>query len=212
MFAVSLRWIVASAAAVLLLGVGLAFWLTSVKTPEPLPDDEKFVLENVLGDDGRIGKVTDAQGIVSVKPVLHDRWTPVQPRLVLKPGDLIRTDSRGANAVALKLLKATSVIVGPHSTVELMKANEIRLTAGEVEIVAAADAPVAAPRPGQGKAAREGERTLPCREGQARPNPEGTGMAAGLQGHHRERVHWLAHCHRRRPQCAADSGVPPRHR
>ncbi|HEV3437480.1 MAG TPA: hypothetical protein VG122_08975, partial [Gemmata sp.] len=140
----SFRWIAASSAAVLVLGIVIARWLGSTaETVQPEPVlDEKFVVEEKLIDDGRIGKVTDAQGVVSIKPVLHERWSPVQPRLVLKPGDLLQTDSRGANAVALKLIKSTGVIVGPHSTVELVKANEIHVLAGEIEITTAADAPI----------------------------------------------------------------------
>ncbi len=144
MLSFSFRWLATGVAAVLVLGVGLAYWVGATNEFDPLLTrfDEKFVIENKLTDDGRIGKVTDAQGVVSVKPVLHERWSPVQPRLVLKPGDWLRTDSRGANAVALQLLKAAAVIVGPHSTVELVKADEIRLLAGEVEITATDAAPV----------------------------------------------------------------------
>jgi hypothetical protein len=139
----SFRWVAASAALVLVLGIVVARWLTStpVEIPVPLPVN-RFVVEEKLIDDGRIGKVTDAQGIVSIKPVLHERWSPVQSRLVLKPGDLLQTDARGANAVALKLLKSGQVIVGPHSTVELVQANEIHLMAGEIEISAAVNAPI----------------------------------------------------------------------
>jgi Flp pilus assembly protein TadD len=142
MFPTPYRWVVASVAAVLVLGLGVAAWFFNQPAPVPIDDDEKFVLADVLSEDGRIGKVTDAQGTVSVKPVLNDRWSPVQPRLVLKPGDWVRTDARGANAVALKLLKATDVIVGPHSTVELVRANELRVTEGTLEVSATADAPV----------------------------------------------------------------------
>jgi len=139
-----IKWVAASVAALLLLSVGIAHWINSVRerVPVEVPDEDKFVLADVLSEDGRIGKVTDSQGVVSVKPVMHERWSPVQPRLVLKPGDWIQTDSRGANAVALRLLKTTGVIVGPHSTIELVKANEIRLLAGQLEITAEADAPV----------------------------------------------------------------------
>jgi hypothetical protein len=142
MFPFSFRWIAASAAALLLLGIGVAYWIANQPARVDPAPEQTFVAEEKLTDDGRIGKVTDAQGVVSIKPVLHERWSPVQGRLVLKPGDWLRTDSRGANAVALKLGKATGVIVGPHSTVELVRATEIRLFAGEVEITAAADAPV----------------------------------------------------------------------
>ena len=135
----SLRW-VAAVAALLVVSVVFANWIVRINrapAPEPTPED-KFALSDKLTDDGRIGKVTDAQGVVGVKPVLAERWSPAQPQLVLKPGDWLRTDSRGANAVALKLLPATTVIVGPHSTVELVKANELKLLAGELEIHPAA--------------------------------------------------------------------------
>ena len=139
----SLRWI-AAAAAVLVVGIVVAQWIVHQREPEPenVAPEATFVVNEKLIDDGRIGKVTDAQGVVAVKPVLHERWSPVQPRLVLKPGDWLRTDARGANAVALKLIKATRIIVGPHSTVELIKAAEIHLLEGEIEITATADAPV----------------------------------------------------------------------
>lgn len=141
----SLRWIAATAAALMLIGFGVAYWTGAFKQPIPVPVPqlgEPFVFQDGLTDDGRIGKVTDAQGVVAVKPVLHERWSPVQPRLVLKLGDWLRTDSRGANAVALKLVKSAAVIVGPHSTVELIKADELRLLAGEIEITATDAAPV----------------------------------------------------------------------
>jgi hypothetical protein len=144
MIPTSFRWLAASVAALVLIGIGVAYWLgaTRAPAPEPPPPEEKFVVEGSLVDDGRIGKVTDAQGVAAVKPVTHERWSPVQPRLVLKPGDWLRTEPRGANAVALQLVKSAAVIVGPHSMVELVKADEIRLLAGEIEISAAADTPV----------------------------------------------------------------------
>ena len=100
----SFRWAAAGVAALVLIGFGVAYWAGLMRQPaQPdAPPEDKFVVEPKLTDDGRIGKVTDAQGVVSVKPVLHERWSPVQPRLVLKPGDWLRTDSRGANAVALQ--------------------------------------------------------------------------------------------------------------
>ena len=130
----------AAVAAMLAVGVLLAQWL--IPAPQIEAPVDHFAMEDKLIDDGRIGKITDAQGIVSIKPVLHERWSPVQSKVVLKPGDWLRTDARGANAVALALLKSTNVIVGPHSTVELIKPGEIHLLAGEIEITAAADAPV----------------------------------------------------------------------
>ncbi len=140
----SLRWI-AAVAALLVVGAVFANWVVRLNRQPEVGDPtpvEKFKLADKLTDDGRIGNVTDVQGVVSIKPVLAERWSPAPARLVLKPGDWLRTDPRGANAASLRLLPTTSLIVGPHSTVELTKANEIRLVAGEIEIAATVAAPV----------------------------------------------------------------------
>ena len=36
-----------------------------------------FVVGDTLTEDGRIGKVTDSQGLVAIRPVMHDRLTPL---------------------------------------------------------------------------------------------------------------------------------------
>ncbi len=115
--------------------------LTVLAYDEPI-GAEKFAIADTLTDDGRIGKVTDVQGVVAIKPVLHDRWTPVCEHLVLKPGDWIRTDARGANATALRLVKQTGIILGPKTLVELIGPKQIRLIEGEMEITAAAGASI----------------------------------------------------------------------
>ncbi len=65
--------------------------LTVLATDQPVPEDI-FVVGETLTEDGRIGKVTDLQGIVGLKPAMGERWTPVTAHLLLKPGDWIRTD------------------------------------------------------------------------------------------------------------------------
>ena len=74
---------------------------------EEVPE-EKFVVRDTLTEDGRIGKVTDVQGVVSrqagAAPALD---AGVAPTSLLKPGDWVRTDLRGANAAALRLVKRT---------------------------------------------------------------------------------------------------------
>src|SRR5262249_38622671 len=92
----------------------------------PLPED-KFLVLNSLSEDARVGKVTDTQGVASVKPMAQSRWTPAGKSLVLMPGDLLRTDVRGANAVEARLLSRTNIIVGPGSEVELAKSTQIKL-------------------------------------------------------------------------------------
>jgi predicted Zn-dependent protease len=135
MTSTTFRWL-AGLAATLVAGAVLAQWvvrMNRIPIVERVPED-RFAINEKLVDDGRLGKIADAQGIVSVKPVLAERWSPALPNLVLKPGDLLRTDARGANAASLRLLPGTGVVVGPHSLVELVKANEIRLLTGEVEV------------------------------------------------------------------------------
>ncbi len=101
---------------------------------------EKFVVRDTLTEDGRVGKLTDVQGIVGVKPVLRQRWTPVSGHLIVKPGDWLRTDRRGANAAELHLVKRTRVILGPGTLIEVIKPEQIHLIEGEVEITVPAKA------------------------------------------------------------------------
>ena len=114
---------------------------------------EKFAIADTLTADGRIGKVTDVQGIVSIRPVLHERWTPVREHLVLRPGDWVRTDARGANATALRLVKQTGIILGPKTLVELISPKQIRLIEGEIEITPSKGASVELFGPGADKIA-----------------------------------------------------------
>ena len=46
-------------------------------------DETKFVVAKSLIDDGQIGKIRDAQGIVVVRPALSQRWTPVCHEMLL---------------------------------------------------------------------------------------------------------------------------------
>jgi len=114
-------------------------------------DDSLFIVGDTLTEDGRVGKVTDVQGIVSVKPVMHRRWTPVAAHMLLKPGDWVRTDVRGANAVALRLVKETNVTLGPESLVEVVKPSQLRLFDGVIQVAADPNAPVELLGPGQQK-------------------------------------------------------------
>ncbi|MBM4091630.1 MAG: hypothetical protein FJ276_19710, partial [Planctomycetes bacterium] len=105
-------------------------------------DESLFKVASTLTVDGRIGKVTDCQGLVSVKPVAHTRWTPIQQHTVLKPRDWIRTDSRGANAAAIRLGTSIRVTVGPGTLVELEKPQRIKLLSGELKVVTDPDEPL----------------------------------------------------------------------
>lgn len=112
-----------------------------LKVDSPVPED-LFIVGATLTEDGRIGKVVDAQGICAVKPLTAERWTPLGEGVVLLPGDWVRTDRRGANAVALRLVKDTQVTLGPGALVELVSPKQIRVHSGDVKVVAAKDVPV----------------------------------------------------------------------
>ncbi|MGE5191680.1 MAG: VIT domain-containing protein, partial [Deltaproteobacteria bacterium] len=96
--------------------------------------EEKFVVRDTLTEDGRVGKIVDAQGLVCVKPVMHSRWTAVCGKTFLKPGDWVRTDNRGANATTLKIVKQSQVILGPASLVEIVSPAQVRVHSGEFEV------------------------------------------------------------------------------
>jgi predicted Zn-dependent protease len=97
-------------------------------------DDAKFVVAKTLTEDGRIGKVTDAQGIVVIRPVLARRWTPICRELPLKPGDWLRTELRGANAVKATLSSGAEITLGPGSLLECISPTEARLHRGEAQV------------------------------------------------------------------------------
>lgn len=97
-------------------------------------DESQFVVGKSLSEDGRIGKVAQPQGIVTLRPALHRRWTPVVGPMRLRSGDQLRTDVRGANAVGVMLTSGAKLTVGPGSLVELVSPAHIKLHYGEVQL------------------------------------------------------------------------------
>jgi hypothetical protein len=74
-----------------------------------------------LADDGRVGTVLDRQGTALVRPVGRQRWTPLGPRSLLMPGDLVRTPVRGAHAVEMQLAGGGVLLLGPGGLAESPK-------------------------------------------------------------------------------------------
>ncbi len=97
-------------------------------------DEEKFVVAETLSEDGRIGKVLDSQGIVTLRPMMSQRWTPIARDMLLKPGDWIRSDVRGGNASTLSLTSGYRVTAGPGSLVETSGPRSIHLHRGELKV------------------------------------------------------------------------------
>ncbi|MEX1098240.1 MAG: hypothetical protein WED34_19505 [Planctomycetales bacterium] len=89
-----------------------------------LLDESKFVVAGSLSNDGRIGKIVDAQGIVALRPPLARRWTPVTGPLLVKPGDWLRCDVRGANAASIALASRFEATAGPGTLVWVLYQKE----------------------------------------------------------------------------------------
>lgn len=100
----------------------------------PPVEDDKFVVAKSLSEDGRIGKVSASQGIVLLRPLLARRWTPVNRGLLIKPGDWVKTDLRGANAIKLGLTSEFEITLGPGSLLEVLSATQARLHAGSAQV------------------------------------------------------------------------------
>ena len=97
-------------------------------------DETKFVVAESLSEDGRLGKIVDSQGVVTIRPPLSRRWTPVSRQMLVKPGDWLRTDIRGANAATVLLTTQFKVTAGPGSLVELQNSRHVLLHGGEIKI------------------------------------------------------------------------------
>ncbi len=95
--------------------------------------DEKFAVTKSLSEDGRIGKITDAQGIVVLQPALAKRWTPVCRETLLEPGDWLRTELRGANAVKVTLTNGLEMTLGPATLVEFISETQARVHSGMLQ-------------------------------------------------------------------------------
>src|SRR5690242_10818033 len=64
-----------------------------------------------LKPDGRAGLVTAVQGTSVVRPVGRERWTPLDTRSIVFPGDVVRTEARGANALEINLIGGAKLVV-----------------------------------------------------------------------------------------------------
>lgn len=96
--------------------------------------DEQFAVAKSLTEDGRIGKVSESQGIVVLRPMLAKRWTPVCRETLLRAGDWVRTELRGANAVKITLASEVELTVGPGSLIECISPSQARLHNGQVQV------------------------------------------------------------------------------
>lgn len=103
-------------------------------------DESKFVIGNSLSTDGRIGTVREVQGTILMRPRTSQRWTLVTDPAMLKSGDWIRAEIRGANAASVIMTSGFRLILGPGSLLELTSARTATLHHGEVNVTGSASA------------------------------------------------------------------------
>jgi hypothetical protein len=150
--------------------------MTLVAMNVPVADD-KFVVAKSLTEDGRIGKVSESQGIVVLRPMLAKRWTPICREMLLKPGDWLRTELRGANAVKVTLSSEVELTLGPGTLIECMSPTKARLHSGQVQVMSPKSSP---------HAPREESRT--SNDANSKKNAEGKAVAnSALGNRHAER-------------------------
>jgi len=99
-------------------------------------------------DDTRAGVVADRQGTALVRPAGRERWTPLDPRNDLLPGDEVKTPVRGANAVEIRLPGGNSVVLGPGGLLELPERGTVHLLAGDLEATGSPGTPLLLQGPG----------------------------------------------------------------
>ena len=113
-----------------------------------------------LKQSGDIGRVSEVQGVASVRAQGGQRWSLATPGLPLKPGDWVRTDGRGANVLRLRLASGGDLTLGPGTVVEVRDGASFGLTSGEIEATAAKAELLVLPAEGKSYAIRAGERKL----------------------------------------------------
>ncbi len=76
-----------------------------------------------LTDDGRIGKVNEAQGIVVLRTMLAKRWTPICRETLLRPGDWVRTELLGDDAA---IIESSPNEAESHAAMAALRQNQNR--------------------------------------------------------------------------------------
>ncbi|MGE0709109.1 MAG: VIT domain-containing protein [Planctomycetota bacterium] len=83
-----------------------------------------------------LGTVADREGCASLRRASEERWELASERQGLEPGDWVKVATRGPNALRLKFGRG-ELLLGPGALVELVRATELRVLAGEVKVAPA---------------------------------------------------------------------------
>lgn len=120
--------------------------------------------KTALSEDTSIGSIADREGAASLKPVMHDRWTVAQENMPLETGDWLKTGTRGANALYVRLNSGAKLILGPGALVELTDPKSLKLLRGECEVAVPEKLSVKVIGPKEAALSVTGTRVLRARE------------------------------------------------
>ncbi|MEK7467020.1 MAG: VIT domain-containing protein [Planctomycetota bacterium] len=117
-----------------------------------------------LSADSSLGKVVDREGNGVLKPVTGDRWAVAEENMLLMAGDWVKTGTRGANALQLKMKNGAVYTLGPDTLVELTDGGTLKVDRGEVEIAAPEKVTVAVQGPAGATLSATGRKVVRARD------------------------------------------------
>lgn len=129
--------------------------------PDAGADDDR----TTLADDAAAGVVRDREGAALFRPVGATRWTVADRGARLEPGALLKTATRGANALDVELAGGGRLLLGPAAQVELTSGRELSLQRGEALVVPPDGGRIGVQGPGTSAEVVAARRVLRAREG-----------------------------------------------
>ena len=173
--------------------------------------EELFVVGDTLTEDGRIGKVTDVQGTVALRPATAVAGRPLAERMLVRWATGCGPMSAVPMPCRCACSSRPSVVLGPGTLVELVKPNQIRVADGECKIVAAKKAPVEVAGPDGQKVTVEDKRIYRVQDGKLVRLDKEPLWLRGYEGKTQQRIDRLAGGQGRRPRRAADGRLSQGH-
>ncbi len=117
-----------------------------------------------LSNDGSLGRVRDREGLAYQRSRGSQRWTLLSKESTLRPGDWIKTGTRGANAAVLMLANGTRLTLGPATHIDLVGVNAVKLVRGEVHVEPASGSRCEIEGPGGAKQTLDSGGTIAIRD------------------------------------------------
>ncbi|MEW6742249.1 MAG: VIT domain-containing protein [Planctomycetota bacterium] len=121
-----------------------------------------------LAHETAIGRIIDREGSANCRPVGATRWMVAAEQAWLETGEWVRTGTRGANAVAVRLSGGAELVLGPGGLVELLDGARVKLSEGELEVSPSREAHVRIDGPGGARLSVSDRRVVSARGGTLR--------------------------------------------